>query len=159
LVEEAVRLGHSAIGITDRNSLAGVVRAHVAIKETGLRLAVGARLDTRDGYSLLVYPRHLAGRVFAVVVHGDSAGVETLRRILGDWLSDIGRLSAGHKAEMGAYIGYYEPYASSHDALDRDGGFQEEVRNAARSLVRGVKLMRRDALRPADAGLRDPRTK
>jgi multimeric flavodoxin WrbA len=105
------------------------------------------------------YPRHLAGRVFSVVVHGDSAGVETLRRILVDWLSDLGLISAGHKAEIGAYIGYYEPYATSHDALDGDAGFQEEVRNAARSLVQGVKLMRRHALPTGDAGLREPRPK
>ena len=36
------------------------------------------------------YPKHLAGRVFSVVVHGDAAGVENLRRILTDWLTDIG---------------------------------------------------------------------
>src|SRR6266536_4545753 len=36
------------------------------------------------------YPRHLAGRVFSVVVHGDAAGVETLRRSLTDWLTDMG---------------------------------------------------------------------
>ena len=35
------------------------------------------------------YPRHLAGRVFAVVVHGDAAGAETLRRSLSDWLCDM----------------------------------------------------------------------
>jgi error-prone DNA polymerase len=59
LVEEAARLGHSAIGIADRHTLAGVVRAHVAAKKTGLRLAIGARLDTKDGYTLLVYPMDL----------------------------------------------------------------------------------------------------
>ena len=35
------------------------------------------------------YPRHLAGRAFSVVVHGDAAGSETLRRILVDWLKDM----------------------------------------------------------------------
>src|SRR2546423_8901540 len=33
------------------------------------------------------YPRHLAGRVYAVVVHGDAIGAETLQRSLSDWLS------------------------------------------------------------------------
>ncbi len=59
LVLEAARLGHSAIGIADRNSLAGVVRAYVEAKKVGLKLLVGARLETRDGYSLIVYPTDL----------------------------------------------------------------------------------------------------
>ncbi|MCZ6763634.1 MAG: PHP domain-containing protein, partial [Alphaproteobacteria bacterium] len=56
LVGRAAALGHNAIGIADRNSLAGVVRAHVAAKEAGLRLIVGARLDFTDAASLLAYP-------------------------------------------------------------------------------------------------------
>ena len=58
-VQEAARLGHSAIGIADRNTLAGVVRAHVEAKKAGLKLLVGARLETRDGYSLIAYPTDL----------------------------------------------------------------------------------------------------
>ena len=57
-MERAASLGLPAIGITDRNSLAGVVRAHVAAKEAGIRLLVGARLDFEDGLSLLCYPRN-----------------------------------------------------------------------------------------------------
>jgi multimeric flavodoxin WrbA len=105
------------------------------------------------------YPRHLAGRLFSVVAHGDTAGAETLRRILTDWLSDIGLISAGHKAEMGAYVGYYRPYATSHDDLDRDTDFQEEVRNAARTLIEGVKPLRSGKLPQPGAGLREPRPK
>jgi len=52
-----------------------------------------------------------------------------------------------------------QPYATSHEALDRDVAFQEEVRNAARALVQGVKLMRRGELKLPDAGLRQPRKK
>jgi multimeric flavodoxin WrbA len=44
------------------------------------------------------YPRHLAGRMFAVVVHGDTVGTETLRRSLSDWGSDMHLVSAGAKA-------------------------------------------------------------
>ncbi|HEY6981860.1 flavodoxin family protein [Reyranella sp.] len=105
------------------------------------------------------YPRHLAGRVFSVVVHGDAAGAETLRRSLSDWLSDIGMIGAGHKAEIDRYIGYYEPYASSHLALDRDTALQEEARNAARALVQAVKLLRRGELEQPDARVKDPRPK
>jgi len=105
------------------------------------------------------YPRHLAGRAFSVVVHGDAAGSETLRRILVDWFKDMGFVSAGHAAELDRYVGYYEPYATSHDGLDRDKAFQEETRNAARTLVRAVKLLRRGQLAPPDAHLRDVRPK
>jgi error-prone DNA polymerase len=45
LVETAAALGHRAIAITDINSLAGVVRAHVAAKAAGIRVITGARLD------------------------------------------------------------------------------------------------------------------
>jgi len=60
LVVTAATLGHQAIAITDRNSLAGIVRAHHAAKEVGLRLVVGCRLDLRDGTSLLVFPEDRA---------------------------------------------------------------------------------------------------
>jgi multimeric flavodoxin WrbA len=80
------------------------------------------------------YPRHLAGRLFSVVVHGDTAGAETLRRILVDWATDMHMVSAGSDAEHDAYVGYYQPYATSHLDLDRDDAFQTEVRNAAAAL-------------------------
>lgn len=105
------------------------------------------------------YPRHLAGRVFSIIVHGDDAGAENLRRILTDWLTDIGLIPAGHKALLDRYIGYYRPYATSHDDLDRDLDLQDEVRNAARTLVQAVKMLRQGAITQADAELREPRPK
>jgi multimeric flavodoxin WrbA len=105
------------------------------------------------------YPRHLSGRLFAVVVHGDAAGVETLRRSLSDWLTDMGLIPAGRAALVDGYIGYYQPYATSHDDLDRDKDFHEEVRNAARSLINGVRLYRRGEFRQPDRSLREPRPK
>ncbi len=65
LVERAIELGHTAIGITDRNTLAGVVRAFAASCDGNkrnpdkIKLLVGSRLETRDGYSLLAYPTDL----------------------------------------------------------------------------------------------------
>jgi error-prone DNA polymerase len=56
LFEQAKLLGITALGIVDRNSLAGIVRAYEASRETGVRLIVGCRLDLTDGTSLLVYP-------------------------------------------------------------------------------------------------------
>jgi error-prone DNA polymerase len=56
LFATAAILGIPALGIVDRNSLAGIVRCWEAAKATGVRMIVGARLDLRDGTSLLVYP-------------------------------------------------------------------------------------------------------
>ena len=105
------------------------------------------------------YPRHLAGRVFSVVVHGDVAGAETLRRSLTDWLTDMGLIPAGRAALVDGYVGYYKPYATSHDDLDSDKKFQEEVRNAARTLVNAVRLLRRGEFKQPDKSLREPRPK
>src|SRR5699024_2791049 len=56
LIEQAARLGYQAIAMTDRNTLAGIVRAHVAAKQKGLRFIPACRLDLQDGPSLLAYP-------------------------------------------------------------------------------------------------------
>ncbi len=56
LVQRASELGHAAIGIADRNTLAGVVRAHIAARAAGLRLLIGARLVPADGPEVLTYP-------------------------------------------------------------------------------------------------------
>ncbi len=105
------------------------------------------------------YPRHLAGRVFSVVVHGDASGAENLRRILCDWLEDIGLIPAGHLATIDRYVGYYKPYATSHRDLDADTAFQDEVRNCARALMQGVWQMRNGELKEPDRKLRDVRPK
>jgi multimeric flavodoxin WrbA len=105
------------------------------------------------------YPRHLAGRLFAVVVHGDVEGAENVRRSISDWLRFMHLSPAGTLAEIDRYIGYFEPYATSHDALDKDAAIQEEVRNAARTLLEGVKAQRADRLIDAGAGLKEPRQK
>jgi multimeric flavodoxin WrbA len=105
------------------------------------------------------YPRHLADRVFSVVVHGDAAGAETLRRSLVDWLTDMDLRPASASATLDRYVGYYEPYATSHDALDRDTALQEEVRNAARALAAAVRLQRAGQFPRPDRGLKSPRPK
>jgi len=56
LFAQAASHGVEAMAIVDRNSVAGIVRAHVAAKEAGVRLIVGCRLDLTDGTGLLVYP-------------------------------------------------------------------------------------------------------
>jgi len=72
LVAMAALLGHRAIAITDRNSVAGLVRAHQAAKTAGIRLVVGVRLDLADGASLLAYPQGRAayGRLTRLLTLG-----------------------------------------------------------------------------------------
>ncbi|MGO4572945.1 flavodoxin family protein [Microvirga sp. 2TAF3] len=105
------------------------------------------------------YPKHLAGRLFSVVVHGDAAGVENVRRSIADWLTDMDLIPAGVSAELDRYIGYWKPYATSHDDLDQDLAVQEEVRNAARTLLEAVTAKRAGALVSAGEDLKEPRQK
>ena len=72
LVRQAKALGLSAIGVADRNTLAGVVRAHSAAKQTGIRLLVGARLVPSDGPELICYPmdRPAYGRLSQLLTIG-----------------------------------------------------------------------------------------
>jgi multimeric flavodoxin WrbA len=105
------------------------------------------------------YPRHLDGRHFAVVVHGDAAGAETLRRTLSDWLTDMSLVQASRTAEVDGYIGYMEPYATSHQALDQDEAFQQQTRNAARALGNAVNLSRAGKYQRPDEDIEDPNPK
>jgi error-prone DNA polymerase len=77
LVEQAKALGLAAIGVADRNTLAGVVRAHAAAKACGLRLLIGCRLVFTDGAELIVYPRDRSayGRLCRLLSIGKS-GIE-----------------------------------------------------------------------------------
>jgi len=73
LVATAAALGHRAIAIADRNTVAGVVRMHEAAKQAGLRLLVGARLSFRDDTpDLLCYPEDRAawGRLTRLLTLG-----------------------------------------------------------------------------------------
>jgi len=72
LVITAKALGLLAIGVADRNSLAGVVRAHTAAKQHGLRLLVGTRLVPEDGPEMLCYPcdRAAYGRLCRLLTIG-----------------------------------------------------------------------------------------
>jgi multimeric flavodoxin WrbA len=105
------------------------------------------------------YPRHLEGRLYSLVVHGDAEGAEGVRHILSDWLNSMGLQSAGKLAELDRYIGYWKPYATNHEELDRDEAIQEEVKNAARTLAEALKLMRSGQLKSAGDHLSEPRQK
>jgi multimeric flavodoxin WrbA len=105
------------------------------------------------------YPQHLAGRTYGVIVHGDVAGIEGTRRALCDWLDWMGLIDAGAASRIDRFIGYYEPYATSHAALDRDEAVQEEVRNVARALTQAVGELREGRLSAPGRELVRPRRK
>ena len=129
LVYQAIQLGHNAIGIADRNTLAGVVRAYSAVqeyyeetgipKEDWIKLLVGARLETIDGYSLLAYPMNLDG-------------YKRLSRMLSE-----GNKEAA-KGECKLTFGHLEKYAEDMIAIVLpprkvdDPTFHERLRNLAR---------------------------
>ena len=60
LFSAAALLGYEALGITDRNTVGGLVKALRAADRTGVRLVAGSRLDLMDGSALLVWPEDRA---------------------------------------------------------------------------------------------------
>ena len=78
LAARAAELGHAAIAVTDRNSLAGVVRAHVAAKEAGIKLLVGAELTPLDAPPVLVWcpDRAAYGRLARLLTRGRRAAAK-----------------------------------------------------------------------------------
>lgn len=73
MVERAAELGLAAIGLADRNSFAGVVRAHAEAKTRKIRFLPGVRLVTVDGFEVLAYPTDRAayGRLCRLLTEGN----------------------------------------------------------------------------------------
>jgi len=121
----------------------------------------GKKTDIAKGMELKGwdYPKHLEGRLFSVIVHGDAEGTGDVRRSLSDWLRAMDLIPAGSAAELDRYIGYWKPYATSHEELDHDEAVQDEVRNAAWTLLEAVKAKRAGSLVTAGQNLKEPRQK
>jgi multimeric flavodoxin WrbA len=105
------------------------------------------------------YPKHLSGRLYGLIVHGDVAGPERVDHDLADWLDWMGLISAGAKARLERFIGYYEPYATSHETLDNDEAMLIEAENVAKSVARGIADLRAGKLGQPDRDVKDPRPK
>src|SRR5215472_16403715 len=73
MVARAGEIGLTAIGITDRNSFAGVVRAYDEAKKRKIKLLVGTRLVTIEGFEVLAYPidRGAYGRLCRLITAGN----------------------------------------------------------------------------------------
>lgn len=72
LVETAAQLGYAGLAITDRNTLAGIVRAHTAAKDSDIPFYVGAELHPTDGPPIVVWPKDRAayGRLSRIITRG-----------------------------------------------------------------------------------------
>src|SRR5262249_50560845 len=94
LFATAAHLGIPALGIVDRHSVAGLVRAHQAAQTTGVRLVVGCRVDLVGGPSLLLYPTDRAayGRVCRLLSTGKARAGKGACHL--DWI-DVERWQAG----------------------------------------------------------------
>ena len=97
------------------------------------------------------------GSLFSIVVHGDMEGAENVRRSLSGWFRFMGLIPAGIQAELDRYIGYWKPYATSHEVLDQDDAMQEAARYA--TLLEAVRARRSGKLVSAGENLKPPRQK
>ena len=79
-------------------------------------------------------------------MHGDVAGVEESRRALSDWLDWMGFIYSGAQSRLDRYIGYYEPYANSHDILDKDlMGYKKKLKMLLDRLLRLLKSYEKES--------------
>jgi multimeric flavodoxin WrbA len=105
------------------------------------------------------YPRHLQGRVFSVIVHGDTMGVDDLKNAITSWLNEIMLIPSSVYGQIGRYIGYFGTYAESHLELDKDHAMMEEVKLSAEALAMNVFAERSKKLDTQVPNLHDPRPK
>jgi error-prone DNA polymerase len=142
LVDAAGAMGHHAIAITDRNTLAGVVRAHVAARRAGVRLVVGARLDLApgEGPSVLVYPTDRAayGRLSRLLTVGKR------RAEKGECLLALHDLAAHGEGLLAAVVPPADPDAAFERRVgELRGVFDEDRLSIAASLAHGPDDARR----------------
>jgi hypothetical protein len=71
----------------------------------------------------------------------------------------MGLIDAGQPALLNRYIGYWKPYATSHEELDADVAVQQEARNVALAVAHGVKELRTGTLAAVQPRVRRPRPK
>src|SRR5579871_2465931 len=133
LFAQAATLGIEALAIVDRNSLAGIVRAHEAARITGVRLIVGCRLDLSDGPSVLVYPtdRTAYGRLCRLLSLGKRRAGKAQCRL--DW-SDLVAFGEGLIAVLVPDSPPYPPPQAGEDNSIYPPPLAGEGREGARAL-------------------------
>ncbi|MGJ7032673.1 error-prone DNA polymerase [Niabella hirudinis] len=126
LVKQAIALKYSALAITDRNTLAGVVRAFAAAKNTSLRIIPACRLDLADGPGLLIYPtdKEAYSRLSALLTEGNLR-TEKGKCVL--YKADVYRYAKGMKFIV-------VPPPELNAAFDLDEAFKDTVREYRKML-------------------------
>jgi error-prone DNA polymerase len=116
-IEQASIYGYKEIGITDRNTLAAIVRAYAAAKKKDMRVIIGCRLDLLDGPGLLVYPT-------------DKAAYEQLCSLLskGNLRTEKGDCHL-YKQDVYAYAKGMKFIAIPPSSLNQDFEFEENFEN------------------------------
>lgn len=119
LIERAHELNYPSLGITDRNTLAGVVRAYTAAKKLDMRVITGCRLDLVDGPSLLAYPtnRDAYARLSALLTRGN------LRTTKG--LCDLNKVDVYEHAKGIKFIAI--PPTTLDKRFDFDSQFKKQI--------------------------------
>jgi error-prone DNA polymerase len=126
LVQQAANQNYTAIAITDRNSVAGVVRAHKTAKAVGIRFIPACRLDLLDGASLLAYPTDITawGRLCALLSKGN---LRTEKGKCDLYKEDIFEHAAGIKFII-------VPPDSLNSQFDFDESFKQDVKEYRKAL-------------------------
>ncbi len=96
------------------------------------------------------YTAHFADRAYGVVVHGQSAAIDSTRRLLTDWLDAMGMVDSDSFAALDRHVGYHEASADDAQARDSEDDCQEEVRNVAGAVRNAVTELRAGRLTPLD---------
>ncbi|MDB5411317.1 MAG: dnaE1 [Rhodospirillales bacterium] len=153
LVVTAALLGHSAFALTDCNTLAGIVRAHKAAEEAGIRFIVGCRLALRDGLSCLCFPidRAAYGRLSLLLTLGKRRAPKAQCHL------DYADLVAHGEGQILVALPPDAPDAEFTARLDRlAADFPGRVYLAAQHLYRGddAKRLHRLAALAASAGVK-----
>ncbi|REA58172.1 error-prone DNA polymerase [Dyadobacter luteus] len=143
MITQAADLGYTEIGITDHNTLAGIVRAHSAAKARNIRIIVGCRLNTADGPSLLAYPTDISAysRLSALLSLGNSR-TEKGKCLL-------------YKADVYAYKEGMQfvalPPESLNEFFELDSSFAAHLKEYKQKLADSLYLAVRRAYRGDDA--------
>jgi error-prone DNA polymerase len=132
MVEQAIELGYKKIAITDRNTLAGIVRAHIAARGKDIQIVPACRLDLLDGHSVLAYPtnKDAYARLSALLTKGN------LRAEKGEchlYKADVYDHSEGIK-----FIAI--PPASLNTDFDLDSSFKTDLEEYANELGKNLYL-------------------
>ena len=127
LVEQAATYGYSEIAITDRNTFAGLVRAHVAAKKFGIRIIPACRLDLVDGPSLLAFPedKNAYSRISSLLTTGN---LRTEKGKCELYKADVYSHSMGSKFVV-------IPPTSLNSSFDFDLTFKEALKEYREHLV------------------------